>query len=58
MNVRTLGVKGDGQTDDTAAIQRAIDAHRVLYFPTGFYVVRDTVCAEAGHGRSSRCTPA
>jgi sugar lactone lactonase YvrE len=43
VNVHTLGVKGDGQTDDTAAIQQAVDRHRVLYFPTGFYVVRDTI---------------
>ncbi len=43
VNVRTLGVKGDGQTDDTDAIRKAIDAHRVLYFPTGYYVVRDTI---------------
>ncbi len=43
VNVHTLGVKGDGQTDDTAAIQKAVDAHRVLYFPTGFYIVRDTI---------------
>ncbi|MGB7133887.1 MAG: glycosyl hydrolase family 28-related protein, partial [Acidobacteriaceae bacterium] len=37
VNVRTLGVKGDGGTDDTAAIQKAIDLHRALYFPSGFY---------------------
>ncbi|HVI97557.1 MAG TPA: glycosyl hydrolase family 28-related protein, partial [Sphingomonas sp.] len=43
VNVRTLGVKGDGTTDDTAAIQRAIEAHRVLYFPSGFYRVTDTI---------------
>ncbi|RYY27675.1 MAG: gluconolaconase [Sphingomonadales bacterium] len=42
-NVRDLGAKGDNQTDDTAAIQRAIDTHRVLYFPTGFYRVTDTL---------------
>ncbi len=42
-NVRSLGVRGDGRTDDTAAIQRAIDSHRVLYFPTGFYMVADTL---------------
>ncbi|MDV3455760.1 glycosyl hydrolase family 28-related protein [Sphingomonas sp. HF-S4] len=41
VNVRSLGVKGDGQADDTAAIQRAIDGNRVLYFPTGFYKVTD-----------------
>jgi len=43
VNVHTLGVKGDGQADDTAAIQKAIDSHRVLYFPSGFYIVRDTI---------------
>ena len=42
-NVHTLGVKGDGQTDDTEAIHKAIDAHRVLYFPSGFYIVRNTI---------------
>jgi len=43
VNVHTLGVKGDGATDDTAALQRALEAHRVLYFPSGHYVVRDTL---------------
>ena len=43
VNVHTLGVKGDGASDDTAAIQHAIDAHRVLYLPSGHYVVRDTI---------------
>ena len=42
-NVHTLGVKGDGTTDDTAAIQKAIQTHRVLYFPSGHYVVSDTL---------------
>jgi hypothetical protein len=41
--VRTLGAKGDGVTDDTAAIQKAIDTHRVVYLPLGFYVVNDTI---------------
>ena len=43
VNVHTLGVKGDGESDDTAALRVAIAAHRVLYFPTGHYVVRDTL---------------
>ena len=42
-NVRALGAKGDNLTDDTAALQRAIDSHRVLYFPAGFYVVTETL---------------
>ena len=37
INVRTLGVKGDGGVDDTAAIQHAVEQHRVLYFPGGMY---------------------
>ncbi|GAA3268473.1 hypothetical protein GCM10020258_39850 [Sphingomonas yabuuchiae] len=42
-NVRDLGAKGDDTTDDTAALQRAIDTHRILYFPAGFYRVSDTL---------------
>src|SRR5579863_2208840 len=43
VNVHDLGVKGDGATDDTEAIRKAIDGHRVLYFPSGHYVVSDTI---------------
>jgi Gluconolactonase len=42
VNVHTLGVKGDG-SDDTAAIQSAIDTHRVLYFPSGYYRITNTL---------------
>jgi len=43
VNVHTLGVKGDGISDDTAALQKAIDAHPVLYLPAGHYVVSNTI---------------
>ena len=43
VNVHTLGVKGDNQTDDTAALQKAIDDHRALYFPSGRYLLHDTI---------------
>ncbi|MDX9912821.1 MAG: glycosyl hydrolase family 28-related protein, partial [Phycisphaerales bacterium] len=43
VNVRDLGVVGDGTTDDTAAIRAAITAHRTLYFPMGWYNVADTL---------------
>ncbi|HZV56290.1 MAG TPA: glycosyl hydrolase family 28-related protein [Sphingobium sp.] len=43
VSVRTLGAKGDDTTDDTAAIQAAIDKHRVVYLPSGFYKVTDTL---------------
>ena len=42
VNVHTLGVKGDG-SDDTAALQAAIDGHRVLYLPSGIYRVTNTL---------------
>ena len=42
-DVRALGARGDDATDDTAAIQRAIDAHRVVYFPIGHYRVSATL---------------
>ena len=43
VNLRTLGAKGDGVTDDTAVIRKAIAEHRVLYIPSGRYVVTDTI---------------
>ena len=43
INVRTMGVAGDGKTDDTAALQKAIDSHRVLYLPSGKYLVSETL---------------
>ncbi len=43
VNVHDLGAKGDGATDDTEALQKAIATHRALYLPSGFYVVRDTL---------------
>jgi hypothetical protein len=42
-NAHDLGVIGDGQADDTAALQRALDTHRVVYLPLGVYKVTDTI---------------
>lgn len=43
VNVRTLGVTGDGETDDTAALRQAALSNRALYFPIGHYIIRDTI---------------
>jgi hypothetical protein len=43
VNVRTLGAKGDGVTDDTAVFRKAIADHRAIYVPSGHYVVTDTL---------------
>jgi Pectate lyase superfamily protein/SMP-30/Gluconolactonase/LRE-like region len=47
VNVRSLGAKGDGATDDTEALRRAIAQHSTLYFPSGRYVVKDTIALKA-----------
>lgn len=42
-----FSAKGDGRTDDTAALQRAINAamgqHKVIYLPNGTYLVSSTL---------------
>jgi len=43
VNLRSLGAKGDGVTDDTVAIRKAIEGHPTLYIPSGRYVVSDTI---------------
>ncbi|HUQ08731.1 MAG TPA: glycosyl hydrolase family 28-related protein, partial [Steroidobacteraceae bacterium] len=43
VNVRSLGARGDGQTDDTEALLAAIDKHAVLFFPSGTYRVSRTL---------------
>ncbi len=46
---RDFGAKGDGQADDTAAIQKAIDAaaaasgDAIAYLPSGNYVIKQTL---------------
>jgi hypothetical protein len=48
VNIHSLGVKGDGLTDDTVALQKAIDTHTALYFPTGRYLLHDTLTLRPG----------
>lgn len=43
VNIHTLGARGDGRTDDTAAFQQAIEKHKVIYVPQGVYILSDTL---------------
>ncbi len=42
-NAQALGARGDGTTDDTVPLQRAIESHRTVYLPMGRYIVTDTL---------------
>jgi hypothetical protein len=70
INVKDNGAKGDGKTDDTKAIQRAINEgrkpgvdysiQRSVYFPAGTYLVSDTLhwhgCCMTLQGQGSGAT--
>lgn len=50
-NVKDYGAKGNKSTDDSAAIQSAIDAapiNGVIFFPTGWYIVNTTLTMKKG----------
>jgi glucan 1,3-beta-glucosidase len=46
VDVKSFGAKGDGTTDDTAAVQNALNSatdSNVIYFPSGSYIITSTV---------------
>jgi hypothetical protein len=43
VNVRSLGARGDANTDDTDVFRKAIAQHRAIYLPSGQYRVTDTL---------------
>ena len=43
-SARQFGAVGDGRTDDTAALQKALDSgQRTIHVPAGVYVIRRTL---------------
>ncbi len=64
LSVREFGARGDGKTDDTAAIQAACDqveSGTTVYFPRGKYLLTNTITitgpavgvSVVGHGRDT-----
>ena len=50
INVRNYGAKGDGVTDDTAALQAALNTGRAIFLPKGHYLVTDMLTVPYGSG--------
>ncbi|KAH7017946.1 pectate lyase superfamily protein-domain-containing protein [Microdochium trichocladiopsis] len=52
VHLKDLGARGDGSTDDTAAIQAAFsrygDGSKVIYVDAGSYIIKDTVLIPPG----------
>ena len=48
VNVKWFGAKGDGVTDDTLAIQNALDLKSETYVEAGNYLISDTVIVYQG----------
>ena len=46
-SVKAYGAKGDGTTDDTSAIQAAINSGLPIYFPPGVYVTSATLTVQS-----------
>ncbi len=48
INIKELGAKGDGETDDTKVFQDAISKYDVIYVPQGWYRFTETVKMKPG----------
>jgi len=51
VSVKSQGAKGDGRTDDTAALQQTLNQFagcKIIYIPAGTYLVTDTITVPAG----------
>lgn len=55
LDVRAFGATGDGVTDDTVAIQAAIDTGRVLLMPWGEYLITDSLEIDQTKGCTISC---
>lgn len=59
VNVKDLGVRGDGQTDDSAALQAILNnsTSSIIWIPHGQYLVSRTLTIPAGSRLVGECWP-
>lgn len=43
VNIKELGAKGDGETDDTKVFAEAIEKHQNIYVPQGWYIISNSL---------------
>lgn len=48
ISVKDFGAIGDGLTDDTLAIQAALQAHKSIFVPTGVYIINQSLVLSEG----------
>ena len=48
LSIRDAGARGDGNTDDTNAINNALRSGKIVYFDAGIYKVTNTILIPAG----------
>ncbi|KAK6330900.1 hypothetical protein TWF718_003098 [Orbilia javanica] len=48
LNVKSAGAQGNGQADDTAAINTALQSGKIVFFPAGVYKVTNTINIPVG----------
>ncbi len=48
VSIKDFGAVGDGLTDDTLAIQKALGAHNAVLVPEGIYIVNSAICLKQG----------
>ena len=53
-NVLDYGATGDGVTDDTAALQAALDTNSVAYLPAGKYRITSELIIDPVRNRNCR----
>ena len=52
ISVRMFGAKGNGSTDDTTALQAALDTNAVVYLPSGKYKITSALIIDPARNRN------